>query len=223
MPEAFLLGPLVIKATMITTFLALLLGSIFYWFLSPFKQEDKKAHLNRVVDGLIVFMITTFLGKILFHLTLFFTDPLAVLAYPSDSRAFYIASVVTFFMIYRQVKRGKVDLAPFVDSLIRYLLISQFIWLFISLIATNYYVSIFHLTFYAILLICIVLIQPEAAFYWFVPSILIVYGFGLGLLTFVISTPLFGFYVHASYYFFIGILGVLALVQSSGESRYRIF
>ncbi|GGC94511.1 hypothetical protein GCM10007216_26550 [Thalassobacillus devorans] len=96
MPSAWVLGPLIIKSTWIITIVSIIAGGLFYRYYSRFSQAKKKRMEDSLFSLLLTFIFTYFFGKIVFHFSLFFQDPPAILAYPSGKNEFYLAAVLTF-------------------------------------------------------------------------------------------------------------------------------
>ncbi|SDC32098.1 hypothetical protein SAMN05421734_106139 [Pelagirhabdus alkalitolerans] len=208
MPEAILIGPLVIQATVIITVVSLGLGVGFFWFTSPFETHLKKRHLNYLVDLIITFIIAMIISKMILHIELVFTDPIAVLAYPSDSRAFYMATAVLFIFIYRHIKQGNYNGGEFLNTSVRFILSAHFFSLFGSLILTTQYVSIVQLSIHLLLLMAIV-IWPKVFDHHFMAVIVIVWGLGQAFASLFDTMVLFGFYVSSIYYVLIGLIGLV--------------
>src|SRR5690625_3616935 len=66
-------------------------GFIFFYLMSALSKAKKKQQAEEVTSLLINFVIYIWIGKILLNFLTFIKDPLAVLAYPSNSHAFYIS------------------------------------------------------------------------------------------------------------------------------------
>ncbi|MDY0395760.1 hypothetical protein RWE15_16690 [Virgibacillus halophilus] len=72
--------------------ISVLLGYAYYFFMSEEKKQFKWKNGNLLVSQLMNFIICLWISKVLIHVRTFFHDPLAVLAYPSDAKAFYMAN-----------------------------------------------------------------------------------------------------------------------------------
>src|SRR5690606_9561316 len=89
------------------------MGFLTYYILSDSTKAEKKASMEEIAGQLIHFVIFLWIGKIILNLNIFIIDPLAILAYPSDSYAFYFAILLSGFTIVIQYKRRKIDALPF--------------------------------------------------------------------------------------------------------------
>lgn len=109
-------------------------GILFFYIMSDLSKNNKKIHIEQMVSELINVVIFIWIGKILTNLKVFIQDPLAVLAYPSDSQAFYLAILISGIILFIKVKRGKINAVPFMKSFIPVILLASFLYEFIYLV-----------------------------------------------------------------------------------------
>ncbi|GGN62497.1 hypothetical protein [Oceanobacillus indicireducens] len=109
-------------------------GILFFYITSDLSKNNKKIHIEQMVSELINVVIFIWIGKILTNLKLFIQDPLAVLAYPSDSQAFYLAILISGIILFINVKRGKINAVPFMKAFIPVILVASFLYEFIYLV-----------------------------------------------------------------------------------------
>jgi hypothetical protein len=102
MPSAWLIGPFIIKSELIILMGSFIVGLLFFRLISPYSKSETKKRMDEVGNLFIVFVVSLWIGKILTNFTTFIHDPLPLLAYPSDSKAFYIA--VGLSVIYARFK-----------------------------------------------------------------------------------------------------------------------
>jgi len=222
LPEAILLGPLVIKATLIVTLLGLVGGGLFFYYTSPYENAIKKLHSNKLLDIVLYTMIFTIVAKVLLNVSLFFDDPVAVLAYPSDSTAFYLATLGVVVVMAWSLIKTRTELVPLIDSLFRLIVGSQFVQLFLTLTLTTYHVSMLQLGLLFITLLLLVFLTKQPLNLVMETAIIAVYTIGAFGLSFIETMPLFNFYVHGSYYLFLGFILLAPLLWSdkyTTESR----
>ncbi|KGX84872.1 hypothetical protein [Pontibacillus marinus] len=91
MPSAWTIGPLIIRSDIVLTVLSLLVGVIVLLWLSPLSKKQQKVVLNEISSLGILFILSLMIGKSLLNFDVFINDPRAVIAYPSNSNAFYLA------------------------------------------------------------------------------------------------------------------------------------
>lgn len=109
-------------------------GSIIYFMMNSSSKSEKKGTLEELLSQFINLMIFIYIIKIILNLDIFLADPMAVLAYPSDSTVFYSAIVLTGFMIIYKNIKGKIDLRRYSDGLITVFLTSSMMYEFIHFI-----------------------------------------------------------------------------------------
>jgi hypothetical protein len=206
LPEAILLGPLVIKATLIVMLLGLVGGGLFFYYTSPYDNTLKKRHSNKLLDVVLYTMIFTIVAKVILNVSLFFDDPVAVLAYPSDSSAFYLATGGVIVVMAWSLIKTRTELVPLIDSLFRLIVGSQFVQLFLTLTLTTYYVSMIQLGLLFVTLLLLVFLTKHPLRSATHVSIIGVYTAGAFGLSFIETMPFFNFYVHGSYYLFLGLV-----------------
>ncbi|GEM03622.1 hypothetical protein HMI01_06100 [Halolactibacillus miurensis] len=222
LPEAILLGPLVIKATLIVTILGLLGGALFFYYTSPHDKALKKIHSNKILDGVLYTMIFTIVAKVILNLPLFIDDPVAVLAYPSGSSALYLALVGVVGVLAWSLNKEAIRHHPFMDSLFRFIVGSQFVQLFLTLTVTTYHVSIYQLGLLFITLLLLVLLTKTQLALPKLIGLIAFYSVTSFGLYFIETVPFFSFYVNGSYYLVLGFLLIGTLVWSqthTTESR----
>lgn len=110
------------------------IGLISFYLFSDHSKDEKKKYLEALTSQLINFIIFIWVGKILLNLSLFIEDPLAVLAYPGDSGAFYLAVLFTSLNIIYHSIRKKLDLLTFSETFAHVFLIGLFFYEFYQMI-----------------------------------------------------------------------------------------
>ena len=105
-------------------------GLLTFYLWSDIPQEQKKAQLNEIVSQLINFIIFVWIGKIVMNISLFISDPLAVLAYPSDSKAFYFAVALTTTVLVYKKFRKEYDMYQLFESFLPVFIVGSFVFAF---------------------------------------------------------------------------------------------
>jgi hypothetical protein len=78
-----------------------------FYILNNNEKTVKKRQLEELFNYIIQFIIYIWISKIIVFLPKFIHDPLSVLAYPSDSRAFYLAHFfIAFHLLYKARKKA---------------------------------------------------------------------------------------------------------------------
>lgn len=113
------------------------LGFISFYLFSDITKEQKKIHVEELTSLLFNFIIFIWLGKIVINLPIFITDPLSVLAYPSDSKAFYIATIVIALSLLHKSRRRNLQITELLEPFIHVFLISSFVFEFMQLVVAD--------------------------------------------------------------------------------------
>jgi hypothetical protein len=114
--------------------LSLGIGYLSFYLFSELSKEQQKKHLEEITSQLINLVLFIWLGKIVLNFTSFIKDPLSILAYPSDSKAFYFAIMLLAFWFLYKSKRKSLDALPLIESFVHIFLISSFVYEFMQII-----------------------------------------------------------------------------------------
>src|SRR5690625_3372838 len=128
MPAVWMFMSIII---LIVSFIA---GFIFFYVTSSLTNHVKKKQLGEITSLLIDFIILIWIGKLILNINVFIRDPLAVLAYPSNSKAFYIAVLLLILHIGYQVKRHKLEIKALLFSFVPVFLVASFVYEFIQIV-----------------------------------------------------------------------------------------
>lgn len=120
----------------IVTF-SFLAGVIAFYFLSEQSKEQKKKELDEVITALLNFVIFMIIGKVLINWRIFIDDPLAVLAYPSNSSAFYLAVLFSIALLVYKSKYKQLPFIGFSAAFLPIFLTATFLYEFIQLVWKN--------------------------------------------------------------------------------------
>lgn len=133
--------------------LSFAVGFISFYFLSDLPKERKRKHIGELFSQLINFVIFIWIGKVIVNVPIFLDDPLAVLAYPSNSDAFYIAILGTASILLYKKIREKIDMLPLFGSFLHIFLVASFLYEFIQFITGANRYAFGYLVLLSILLI----------------------------------------------------------------------
>lgn len=114
--------------------LSLAIGFLSFYIYSDLAKEEKKKHIEELISLLINFLLFIWLGKIVLNLAIFISDPLSILAYPSDSKAFYFAIVLIALLLLYKSKRKNMKVLPLMESCVHIFLIGSFVYEFIQFV-----------------------------------------------------------------------------------------
>ncbi|WP_404450557.1 hypothetical protein LG329_09360 [Virgibacillus necropolis] len=216
MPSAWIIGPLIIKSSLILLIGSFVVGFIFFRFTSPFSKLETKQRIDEIGSILVVFVISLWVGKILTNISTFISDPGAILAYPSDSKAFYVAFLLTLIYGKFKVVKHYQHLLLLLLSWMYVFLSASFVYEFIQIMVGDGVLTWVYIGLLAVLLIIIILLQEKVttAQLMFV-SIL---GWSLGQLALSIfhHTSVFQFYLDQGFY---GIIAISSIALSTLRKR----
>lgn len=131
---------------------SLAVGLLAFYLLSDSPKAEKKKQMDDMISQMINFILLIWLGKIIMNFSLFLSDPLAVLAYPSDTDAFYTAVILMTIWLLVQSRRNKLKVFPLIVSFIPVFLVSSFFYEFIEWTAYDNPFAIGNLILFAVLI-----------------------------------------------------------------------
>lgn len=109
-------------------------GFLSFYMFSDLTKEQKKSQMDEIISQIINFVIFIWLGKVLLNITTFISDPLSVLAYPSDSKSFYSAIVLITLLLLYKSKRKNMNVLQLLETFTHIFLIGSFIYEFIQFV-----------------------------------------------------------------------------------------
>ena len=111
-----------------------LVGIGYFYIQSEQTKEIRKKQIEVTSSLLINIVIFIWVGKVLVNLPKFISDPLAILAYPSNSSAFYVASILGLINIIINVKKNKIALSTYIEAFIPIFIGASLIFEFVNYI-----------------------------------------------------------------------------------------
>ncbi|WP_422124576.1 hypothetical protein DHX103_07095 [Planococcus sp. X10-3] len=123
-----------------------------FYFMSPLAKKQRKEQIGEIISQLINFVLFLWLAKILLNLPLFVQDPLAVLAYPSNSEAFYLATLFTGGLLFYKTRQKKIAGGLLAHSFLQVFLTASFFYEFIQLAWRDNPFSLHYLAVFGVLL-----------------------------------------------------------------------
>lgn len=190
-------------------------GLIFFYVTSPLVKSEKKQQLEESVSLLINFVLYIWAGKILLNMGVFVTDPLAILAYPSDSNAFYAATLLLFGNVINKVKWKGLNIGTIMSSLAPVFLGSAFAYEFIEVVMNDNTLAWGHLGLLFLLLLFFLIIHERQSSVVTAGSIFTVWSLGQFMLTFYLPyTTLYGYMMARWFLVIVLILSVAILIHN---------
>ncbi|OZU88621.1 hypothetical protein CIL03_09995 [Virgibacillus indicus] len=160
-------------------------GLIFFYLVSDLSRKKRKLLIEEMVAQLINFIIFIWLGKIILNVFIFIKDPLAILAYPSDSDAFSIALLFSAIVLIYKSKRKEIDVFLLIESFLSVFLVASFLYEFIQLVWNNNTYSLGNLGLFTVLLVLYLLIRDRVPVSKVIIVMLIGFSAGILLLSYI--------------------------------------
>lgn len=107
-------------------------GFLTFYLFSDLTMEQKKKHIEELFSQIITFIIFICLGKVTLNFSIFISDPIAILAYSSDSKSFYFAVVLHAIYLAYKSKVKNFSILPLLDPFLNIFLIASFVYEFIQ-------------------------------------------------------------------------------------------
>lgn len=130
-------------------FFSIITGLFLYYWMSPTSKDEKRKQMENVTNFFISFVIFMWIGKVIMNLSIFLKDPLAVLAYPTDSTSFYFALIGSILRLF--FKRKNIRFPIFFNALVPVMLTASFMFEFIQFMQDRNLYSLTNMILYMIL------------------------------------------------------------------------
>ncbi|WP_216639616.1 hypothetical protein [Virgibacillus phasianinus] len=212
MPTTWIIGPLIIKSSLVMLIGSFVVGFVLFKFTSPFTKSVTKKRLDEVGTILFMFVISLWIGKILTNFSIFIDDPRALLAYPSDSKAFYVAVVLLLlYGTFKFIDNCK-QFLEILFSLIYVFLSASFVYEFTQIILRDLAFAWGYIGLLAVLLILIILLQGKMTTKQLVFLVILVWSLGQLVLSTFYHTSVFQFYLDPGFYSLIAIGSIVLFI-----------
>ncbi|WP_156292060.1 hypothetical protein [Oceanobacillus salinisoli] len=189
--------------------LSILAGLIAFYIISDLPKEEKRKQMREMTSELVNFVIFIWVGKIIIHFSTFLDDPLALLAYPSDSGAFYVAVLLIGVLLFYKHKRRQMDTGTLFYSFIPVFLVGSFIYEFIQLTWNNNDFSLGYMVVLGVLIIVYLFLKERISKSWLITVMIIGWSLGLVILSFIQPyITIFGYLIDL---WFVGVVLITSL------------
>ena len=211
MPSVTVLKSIIL---LVMSFLA---GLGYFYIQSEQSKAIRKKQLEATSSILINIVIYIWLGKVIANLPKFIEDPLAILAYPSNSTAFYIASILGFINIMINVIKKKVALDTYIIAFIPVFIGASLIFEFVSYINNG---TTSNLTYFILLVVLVslqLLMYKKTSIIKLNLIIVLIWAFVKLLFSFVLSyTTIFNYMIHPLYFIIIILITIYYMKMKKG-------
>lgn len=139
------------------------IGFLIYYLISSSPKKDTKVHIEELISQFINFILLMWIGKIILNFSSFIKAPLVILAYPSNSAAFYFAILLITINIVYKAKRKDLEVLGLVDAFIYVFLSASFVYEFIQIVFNNNTYSFGYFILLAVLFMFFLFIRNRVA------------------------------------------------------------
>jgi len=140
--------------------ISFIVGLLLFYVLSALNKEKKKLLIEHVLSYVVNFIIYMWLGKIITNIAGFIRDPFAILAYPSDSKAFYVATLFIVINIFIK-ERHKSSVTSLIAAFLPVFLFTSFTFELIQVLYLNKSTHFVYLLFLACLVVSYLLFAEK--------------------------------------------------------------
>ncbi|WP_205599211.1 hypothetical protein [Oceanobacillus halotolerans] len=109
-------------------------GFLSFYMVSSLSSQTKRKQIDEMVSLLINFVLFIWVAKVVLNIDVFLSDPFAVLAYPSNSHAFYLATLFSMIHIGYKVWRKSLDIVLTLYTFVHVFLFASFVYEFIQIV-----------------------------------------------------------------------------------------
>ena len=189
-----------------------IIGIGFFYVTNQADKQTKKQQIDKFLSYTINFILFIWAAKIIVHISIFIEDPFAVLAYPSDSKSVYIASVFIVAQIIYHKYRKDLKVNELVTTLIPVFLATSFLYEFLQLIKVGGNHTLPNFLVVTVLLLLYIGLQDKWLHERLASLIVVLYS-----VAHIVFNIVFGYTVVYEYmlhplYFIIIIIGTLVLL-----------
>lgn len=189
-----------------------LIGIGYFYIQSDRPKKTRKKQIEVVSSILINIVIYVWVGKVLVNLPKFISDPLAILAYPSNANAFYVASVLGLINIIINIKKNKIDLNTYIEAFIPIFIGASLIFEFINYIQDGTINSLMYFLLLILLIGIQLILHKKLSVVKLNLIITIIWSSVKLALSLIYSyTTIFNYLIHPIYFVIIIILAIYCL------------
>lgn len=136
-----------------------LVGFVVFYLFANVERAQKKHQFQEVISQLVNFILFMWFGKIILNFSSFLKSPVAILAYPSNSQSFYLATFLTVALIVYKRFKHNYDLRSFIEAFMYVFLVASLTYDFIQLVLNHNKYILGQFILLAVLVLFYVLMQ----------------------------------------------------------------
>lgn len=219
MSEAIIIGPLIIKVSLVHLLGSFIIGLLLFWLACSWEKKYKRYYIDLVLSSLLFFTISLWGSKILINWSLFLDDPMAIVTFPSTTSSFYLAfCLMVAYVMYLSRKSG-FKLFMFLHSFVVIFVMASFSFLFTQYLFSNIPVSLLELSLHFILLLTWLIIHPNVQQYLLASAGIVCLAIIKWMILIEKGTTVFGFPLSANFYAIISLFGIGLALYGKGRNK----
>ncbi|MFU0789583.1 MAG: DUF4386 domain-containing protein [Virgibacillus proomii] len=188
-------------------------GLAIYYISSKLGVNERKKVIEQLTSYIINFVLFIWLAKIIWQFPLFISDPVAVLAYPSNAQAFYLALFLILIQIsYHRKKRG-LNIQELLFHFIPVFLSASFTYQFIDIVWLNNQFAWGNFLLMMFLLLLFLRLRERLQQRTLIITITLCWVIGKLILSNLLPyTTIFGYMIHPLLYIVVGMICMVLFV-----------
>ncbi|RFA35605.1 hypothetical protein CAI16_07365 [Virgibacillus dokdonensis] len=184
-------------------------GLLAYYLSSNLSSKDKRKNVEQIISYLINLILFIWVAKIILQLPLFLSDPIAVLAYPSDAQAFYLALLLLTIQMTYQGKKSGLQLQNLLINAIPVILVASFTYQFIDIVWQNNSLAWGNFILMLLLLLIYLLVKDRIQSAMLFLCLTVIWTIGKLILSYVLPfTTIFSYMIHPLFFVIIGLIHI---------------
>lgn len=200
--------------------ISIIIGLTTLYLIGDQSKQTRKEQIAGIVSQFINFIIYIWVGKIIVNFFVFIKDPLAILAYPSSSHAFYIAVLVSVMINVIKTKSRSIDVHRSIELVVLFFLVTSFVYEFIQLVWNSNPFSLGYLVLSGILLVLFIIIRGRIEVHTLI--VMVVTGWSVGMLLLAFIYPFVTVFGYIMTPWFIGLFYLISISIIIIQNRKRV-
>lgn len=193
--------------------ISIVAGLAIYYLSSKLGVSERKKVIEQLTSYIINFILFIWLAKVIWQLPLFISDPVAVLAYPSNAQAFYLAIFLILIQIGYHCKKRGLNIQVLLFHFIPVLLSASFTYQFIDLVWLNNQFAWGNFLLMMFLLLLFLRLRERLQQRTLIITITLCWVMGKLILNSLLPyTTIFGYMIHPLLYLVVGMICMVLFV-----------
>ncbi|MBU8566416.1 hypothetical protein KM914_08235 [Virgibacillus pantothenticus] len=193
--------------------ISFVVGFLAYYLTSNLSSTAKRKNLELMISYLINLVLFIWVAKVVLQLPLFLSDPIAVLAYPSDAQAFYLALILLAIQISYQVKKNGLQIQNLLVNYIPVLIVASFTYHFMDIVWHDNPLAWGNFVLMILLLLLFLLLRERIQDHILLISLTISWMSGKLILSYLLPfTTIFRYMIHPLFLITVGMISLIIFI-----------